>query len=349
MNLNNTKGIKINKEEFMKNRLKIIAILFASIFILNSCSEDKEKFVYPLWEGAEWVDDYYIVGKLDEQTYAISEPKVNWYYNTSYLILGKEKALLFDTGYGTSADKNIMSIVEKITDLPVVTMFSHYHFDHIANVENQKSVWLIDLPYLRERTTDNKLKLTTRETMQFSSPTVTVSKWIKPNEIIDLGDRKIQVLNLTGHTTESTVLVDEKYKQLFTGDFFYDPLLDYVDLADDTDANLLINSAEKLIAKYDDSYIFNGAHGFPKQSYTTLKKYLSFLKSYKNKSLDSKINLTSTGFQTVYEKDGMRITTSTYGGSATNQLIINVILGLVILILLVVFVRKKIKRRNKVK
>ncbi|MBS9767917.1 MAG: MBL fold metallo-hydrolase [Flavobacteriaceae bacterium] len=327
----------------MKNTLKIIAIFFASIFVLTSCSESKEKFVYPLWEGAEWVDDYYIVGKLDEQTYAISEPTAEWYYNTSYLILGKEKALLFDTGFG----KNILSVVNKLTDLPVVTMYSHFHLDHIANIENQKSVWLIDLLYLRERTTDNQLKLTTSETLLFNPPTIKVAKWIKPNEVIDLGDRKIQVLNLTGHTTESTCLVDEKHKQLFTGDFFYDPRLDYVDLHEDTKANLLINSAEKLIANYDETYTFNGAHGFPRQSYATLKKYLDFLKSYENKSLTSKTSLTSIGFQTIYEKNGMRMATSTYGGSITNQLIINVVVGFIVLILIVVFIVKKIKKRRK--
>ncbi len=326
----------------MKNRLTTIAIFFAFIFVLTFCSKKKEQFVYPLWEGAEWIDDYYVVGKLDEQTYAISEPTNEWYYNTSYLILGKEKALLFDTGFG----KDIMPVVRKLTDLPIITMFSHFHLDHIANIENQDNVWLIDLPYLRERAENNKLKLTTSETLLFSPPTVTVSKWIKPNEVIDLGDRKIQVLNLTGHTTESTVLVDEKYKQLFTGDFFYDPRLDYVDLHEDTKADLLINSAEKLIAKYDDSYIFNGAHGFPRQSYATLKKYLNFLKSYEDKILDFKTSLTSIGFQTIYEKDGMRMATSTYGGSITNQLIINVILGLIILILISVFVLKKIKNKS---
>ncbi len=326
----------------MKNKLTIIAIFFASIFILTSCSENEEKFVYPLWEGAEWADDYYVVGKLDEQTYAISEPTNEWYYNTSYLLLGKDRALLFDTGYG----KDIMPVVKKLTDLPLIIMHSHFHLDHIANIENQENVWMIDLPYLRERAKDNKLKLTTSETLLFSPPTVTVSKWVKPNEVIDLGDRKIQVLNLTGHTTESICLVDEKYKQLFTGDTFYDPLLDYVDLHYDTHANLLVNSTKKLIANYDDSYIFNGAHGFPKQSYATLKKYLEFLKSYKNKTLDSKTSLTSIGFQTIYEKDGMRMATPTYGGSITRELIINVIVGLIILILVIVFIRKRIKNRK---
>ncbi|MDP8162378.1 MBL fold metallo-hydrolase [Pasteurella skyensis] len=328
----------------MKNTLKIIVIFFTSIFLLTSCSDNKQKFVYPLWEGAKWVDDYYIVGQLDEQTYAISEPTAEWYYNTSYLILGKNKALLFDTGYGSAFNKDIMPVVKKLTDLPVITMFSHFHLDHIANIEKQDNVWIIDLPYLRERAKDNKLTLTTNETLLFDPPTVTVSKWIKPNEIIDLGDRKVQVLNMTGHTTESTVLFDEKYKQLFTGDLFYDPRLDYVDLHDDTKADLLVNSTEKLVEEYDDNYVFNGAHGFPKQSYTTLKKYLDFLKAYKNKSLNSGIIATSIGFQTIYEKDGMRMATPTYGGSITHQLIINVVFGLLIFILVVVFIRKRMKK-----
>ncbi|MDG6882441.1 Metallo-beta-lactamase superfamily [Phocoenobacter uteri] len=328
----------------MKNTLKIIVIFITSIFLLTSCSDNKQKFVYPLWEGAKWVDDYYIVGQLDEQTYAISEPKNNWYYNTSYLLLGKDKALLFDTGYGSVANKDIMPVVKKLTDLPVITMYSHFHLDHIANIEKQDNVWIIDLPYLRERAKDNKLTLTTSETLLFDPPTVTVSKWIKPNEIIDLGDRKVQVLNMTGHTTESTVLFDEKYKQLFTGDLFYDPRLDYVDLHDDTKADLLVNSTEKLVATYNDNYVFNGAHGFPKQSYTTLTKYLDFLKAYKNKSLNSETIATSIGFQTIYEKDGMRMATPTYGGSITHQLIINIVFGLLILMLVVIFIRKRMRK-----
>ena len=329
----------------MKSKSKVLISIFIAILISISCSVDKGEFIYPLWDGAEWMDDYYIAGKLDEQTYAISEPTVNWYYNTSYLILGKDKALLFDTGHGKDG-KNIMSVVNRLTDLPVITMYSHFHLDHIANIEKQDDVWMIDLPYLQNRVKDNKLKLTKSETLLFRSPTITVSKWIKANEVIDLGNRKIQVLNLPGHTTESIVLVDEKYKQVFTGDFFYDSQLDYVDLHHDTQASILIKSAEKLVDKYNDSYVFNGAHGFPRQSYSTLKKYLSFLKSYDDKTLDSKINLTSIGFQTVYEKDGMRMATPTYGGSITNQLIINVILGAIILILAIVFARKIMKNKT---
>ncbi len=334
------------KQETMKNTLKIIAIFFASLFIVTANADNKEEFVYPLWEGSQWVDDYYTVGKLDEQTYAISEPKNNWYYNTSYLLLGKDKALLFDTGYGSVANKDIMPIAKKLTDLPIITLHSHLHIDHIAGIENEDNLWMIDLPYLRERAKNNQFQLTTTETMDFNTPTVTVKKWIKPNETINLGDRKIQVLNMTGHTTESLVLVDEKYKQLFTGDFFYDPLLDYVNLSEDTHPDLLVKTAEELVSKYNDNYVFNGAHGAPKQSYATLTKYLDFLKDYRDNKIDPKTSLTSIGFQTIYEKNGMRMATPTYGGSITMQLVINVISCLVLLILAVIFIRKRMKNKK---
>ncbi len=331
----------------MKNTLKIMSVVVTSIFLLTACAESKETSIYPLWEGSEWVDDYYTVGKLDEQTYAISEPKKAWYYNTSYLLLGKDKALLFDTGYGSSENKDIMPVVKKLTDLPIMTMHSHFHIDHIAGIENEDNLLMIDLPYLRERAKNNKLTLKTSETVVPDTPTVTIKQWIKPNEIIDLGDRKIQVKNMTGHTTESLVLVDEKYKQLFTGDFFYDPLLDYVNLGEDTNPDLLVKTAEELVSKYDDNYVFNGAHGFPKQTYATLTKYLQFLKDYKDNKLNSSTSLTSIGFQTIYEKDGMRMATPTYANSIMQQLIINVIIALLILILSIVFIRKKLKQSKK--
>ena len=46
-----------------------------------------------------------------------------------YLLEGKEKALLLDTGYGAG---NLRAFVEKLTDKPVIVANSHYHPDHAA-------------------------------------------------------------------------------------------------------------------------------------------------------------------------------------------------------------------------
>ena len=47
--------------------------------------------------GVEWFDDYYTVKRIDGETFAISEPRFAQ-QNLNYLILGSNRALLFDTG-----------------------------------------------------------------------------------------------------------------------------------------------------------------------------------------------------------------------------------------------------------
>ena len=53
----------------------------------------------------------------------------------SNLVLGKEKALLFDVGCGADS---IAGAVKEITDLPLLVIASHGHFDHIGGSRNLK-------------------------------------------------------------------------------------------------------------------------------------------------------------------------------------------------------------------
>ena len=50
--------------------------------------------------AGRWTDDYFVVEEIDPTTLAIGEPR---YYqgNYSYLIIGRERAVLFDAGTGT--------------------------------------------------------------------------------------------------------------------------------------------------------------------------------------------------------------------------------------------------------
>ena len=58
-----------------------------------------------------WHDDYFLVKQLDDRTYAIGEPR---YYqqNFSYLIMGSERAVLFDAGPGY---RDIRGVAESLT------------------------------------------------------------------------------------------------------------------------------------------------------------------------------------------------------------------------------------------
>lgn len=65
-----------------------------------------------------------------------------------YLLEGKEKVLLLDTGYGAG---NLRAFVEKLTDKPIIVANTHYHPDHAAGNGEFEEVYmsegaLIDAP-----------------------------------------------------------------------------------------------------------------------------------------------------------------------------------------------------------
>jgi hypothetical protein len=74
-------------------------------------------------------DPWFEVYKVAPNTFAIYEP-----YQSeeviSYLILGKEKALLFDTGMDIS---NIQKVTRELTPLPIIVLNSHTHDDHLGD------------------------------------------------------------------------------------------------------------------------------------------------------------------------------------------------------------------------
>jgi glyoxylase-like metal-dependent hydrolase (beta-lactamase superfamily II) len=89
--------------------------------------------------------DWFHVYPIDQQTYAISEPKY-WQENVSYLLIGARSALLFDTGPGIYS---IRAEVQRLTSLPVIVIPSHLHFDHVGDLEEFTDVRLLDTPALR--------------------------------------------------------------------------------------------------------------------------------------------------------------------------------------------------------
>ena len=170
---------------------------------------------------ANWIDDYYTVQKLDERTFAIGEPRYAQ-QNFSYLIVGSDRAVLFDAGPGV---RDIRPIAESLTDRPITFVPSHFHYDHLGDGVTFSSVAVVDLPDLRARAPNDELTLTNREHLGFAEgfaiPTLTITEWIKPGEAISLGDRSLLILHTPGHTHDSISLVEAATGWVFTGDFIY--------------------------------------------------------------------------------------------------------------------------------
>jgi glyoxylase-like metal-dependent hydrolase (beta-lactamase superfamily II) len=66
--------------------------------------------------------NYFLVKEMVPDIYGFTNCAV-----ASFLIVGKEKALLFDTGYGVA---DLKEAVEIITRLPLYVVNSHGHVDH---------------------------------------------------------------------------------------------------------------------------------------------------------------------------------------------------------------------------
>jgi len=172
-------------------------------------------------DGVRWFDDYYTIEELDAHTIAIGEPRYHQ-QNYNYLILGEDRAVLFDSGPGI---RDIKPVIDSLTNLPVIVTQSHLHYDHVGNHDRFDSLAMIDLPNLRDRAVGGQLSLTDSEHLGYiediPAPILKVSEWWTPGNTIDLGGRMLTVIHAPGHTPDSMILFDRERGQLFTGDFLY--------------------------------------------------------------------------------------------------------------------------------
>jgi hydroxyacylglutathione hydrolase len=175
--------------------------------------------------SGRWFDDYFVIEAIGEGTFAIGEPR---YYqgNYSYLIIGTQRAILFDAGSG---NRDIVPVVRSLTGLSVTVVPSHLHFDHVGALGRLDRTALLDDADLRKRAVSGSITLERYEFLGFADglrrPTIAVDEWWRAGMIIDLGGRRLTVLRTPGHTPTSLSLYDAEHRLLFCGDFVYPGML----------------------------------------------------------------------------------------------------------------------------
>ena len=151
------------------------------------------------------------------------EPRFYTTYSNLYLILGKEKALLIDTGTGLFPLKHLVDNLIENKDLIVLN--THSHFDHrgsndefeeiyVHNMEVKELSEPFDLSFLRE----SSPKIVKQyDKNNFILKPAKVIKGIKEGFVFNLGNITIKVIHTPGHSPGSITLLTNK-KELFTGD-----------------------------------------------------------------------------------------------------------------------------------
>jgi glyoxylase-like metal-dependent hydrolase (beta-lactamase superfamily II) len=231
----------------MISRAKKLLHVFSIALLILGCSENKKQATV----STNWCDkelrpalkklteiktkkDWFNVFSVGDSVFAIVEP-YNYQEVISYLILGKQKALLFDTGMGMDS---ISQVVKELTSLPITVFNSHTHYDHIGGNYEFTNILGMDTAFTRTNATNgiphDKVKqevtpeafcqqhLPGLDTANYKIKPFTISTFIHDSYEIDLGDRILKVISAAGHTPDAIALFDEKSGYLWCGDTFYE-------------------------------------------------------------------------------------------------------------------------------
>ena len=189
----------------------------------------------PEWGQYAKVDQsegWFEVYRIDDDIFAIYEPG-QFEEVISFLIIGENFALMFDTGLGIG---NIRTVVDQLTDLDVVVLNSHTHYDHIGGNHLFDTIYGTGLDYTTERAQGSPPEAVAgflREgwvwkplpdgfsATNYQSHAFAIDRIVTEGDIIDIGGRQLEILFTPGHAPDSICLIDRDNRQLFTGDTFY--------------------------------------------------------------------------------------------------------------------------------
>lgn len=129
----------------------------------------------------------------------------------SYVICGRNRALVIDTGYGT---ENHRAWAAEYTSLPLTLACTHVHPDHVGGNIYYAEALLHPAEF--DRYQDMFRPEQMPEPLRGLRPAV--PKEMNDGEIIDLGGRQVEVIHTQGHTPGSCCLLDVQGRVLVTGD-----------------------------------------------------------------------------------------------------------------------------------
>lgn len=191
-------------------------------YAIEYCRRDKFLGKYPLARHA--CDPFSPSAMLAEGVWCIAHPAPDGMgAANSFLVCGRERAALIDTGYGIG---DLPALCRELTDRPVTVINTHFHPDHTggnsrfgACVMHEKDAAMPDM--LR---TPQPITLLKRNPDSFYTASDVADPGrgevtaVRDGDVIDLGGCGLEVIHLPGHTPGSIALLDRSRGALFTGD-----------------------------------------------------------------------------------------------------------------------------------
>lgn len=171
------------------------------------------------------MDNWFTIDKTDSNTYIISEYR-HWEETHCYLLNGRERSLLIDTGLGIS---NIFDEVVKLTDKPITAVATHIHWDHIGGhkyfpdfyAHAEELDWLngkfpLSIETIKEMVVDRCNLPDGFDVNDYEFFQGVPSKVLTDHDIIDLGGRQVEVFHTPGHSPGHLCFWEKDTGYLFT-------------------------------------------------------------------------------------------------------------------------------------
>lgn len=156
-----------------------------------------------------------------------------------YLIAGRDRAVLLDTGFGFWPD--LRAYAERLCGLPVELVHTHAHGDHISGDDAWSEAWLHPAEwagYRRER-----------------GETGIVLHPLEDGTVLELGGRRLEAVHVPGHSPGSTALLDRENRLLFSGDtVMTQPVFMMMPTCSLTDYAASLDRLTAMLGNYDTVY-----------------------------------------------------------------------------------------------
>ena len=161
----------------------------------------------------------YQLTKISDTHWRICEQGVNM-----DLLIGTERALLIDTGYGFG---NLPAAIATVTDKPVTVVCTHGHPDHACGGWQFPEFWLhpADEEICRMYNTFDwrAQNIPNPKPDDFLEEAYRAGgagqlRFCRAEQVFDLGGLALEVVELPGHTAGSIGLLDRANRELYVGD-----------------------------------------------------------------------------------------------------------------------------------
>jgi glyoxylase-like metal-dependent hydrolase (beta-lactamase superfamily II) len=202
----------------------------------------------------------------------LTEPAVHEFFRANiWHLAGRDADLVVDFGCGLSPLRAALPL----TGRPVIAVATHAHVDHVGGFHAfaDRRGPAIEAHYFAAMDEPGTLQGELRDQpgalSRLPAPGFDLSRWslvpaplttaLHEGDVIDLGDRRLNVLHLPGHSPGSLGLLDDRDGLFFTGDAIYDDTL--VDDVPGSDISAYLKTMERL--RQLDLRLACGGHGKP--------------------------------------------------------------------------------------